>query len=189
MVGKISLLILLVCAETFYVFKCQMQTSVYHNGWYMFDINRRSNWRASWADAVTIPPSQFLKSKKEIRMGPEEKQFEEVETYTPDTAGCSSDEGVSQAAFAEALNECLKADAIRVTKARAKHFRREQLSQGVLLQVLKMFGRVGLDQEPCVVVDPFCGTGNLCTEAFLYTHVLFSSTDRVCACVTLSLCL
>lgn len=88
---------------------------------------------------------------------------EEVETFVVEQTDYAAEDFPAASAQAAHLNDCMKNVAVTQMKRRTKHVRKEQLSQGVLLQLLKMFGRYGEEQEPCIVVDPFCGTGRAIT--------------------------
>ena len=96
----------------------------------------------------------------------------------------------------EALHEDLKSvhnASVAQARKRSKHLRPEQLSQGVLVQLLRMLGRATVAQvrkclfrpfrmlahgtllvcqAPCVVIDPFCGTGSTGAAALLLRVLL-----------------
>ena len=144
------------CTETFYVFRYKVsdQPRIYQNALHMCGLNPNKDWRRYFSEAVVIAQSKFRLSTSEwVKCSDKEKSNRTIaEIETPEPEDDMSEQAVERVA-----------DYFKSTQKTAKtvssYLRPEQLSVGVMEAVLRMFGRATDMQEPCLVIDPFCGTG------------------------------
>jgi hypothetical protein len=119
------------CSDTFFLYKPVESAKPFNNALLWASINIKSPWRTLWADNVIL--TDFNKTKDEIQLVAEGQKFkqEDVETITLEGYG----------EFKAIMETQTKA-----VRARRAHVRKEQLSQGVLQQLLRTLGRLVIEQ-------------------------------------------
>ena len=125
--------------DQFYLYKTFDGEYPTHNAWEVHRINPNADFRSFWADAVVI--TDFKKTKKEIRLKATPDAFE-AKQNTVDLVSVLARQDEQRH---DQLKH-LQSDIEHHAKGLAKHLRPEQLSQGVLTQLCKMFTRTTIDQ-------------------------------------------
>ena len=150
---------------TFYMFKTNEAASLAHNAWHIQKINPAGNWRQYLADGVVVKQFQKSITVKHIVCPAHTKMthmYLTHNTYSAHTPGvvnpmCLQEIQLRPKKHLKVKDSCALVEmpgdahasgcsAEPVVRLQRVHFRPQQLSQGVLVALCKMFCRVTTEQ-------------------------------------------